>query len=136
MAPVEWRKPDLAVKLARRALRRDSSQATYLNTLAVALYRLKDWEASLDAMRRSLPASNEWAAYDLYFLAMASHQLREERAATDYYHQAVYWHETHEPALSRTSRRELAEIRREAEATLEVAGTHRAGAPNRPQESP
>jgi tetratricopeptide (TPR) repeat protein len=117
-APAEFRQPEQALDLVRRALRREPNRAAYLNTLGVALCRHGDWDESVDALRRSLRAGSDAPACDLFFLADCLHHLSEERLAREAFEQAVYWHDVHEPHLDRQTRSELAGFRDEVQALL------------------
>jgi WD40 repeat protein/Tfp pilus assembly protein PilF len=125
--PATFWNPERALQLVRRALRLEPGLATYVNTLGVAHYRRGNPDEAIDAFQRSLRTSEE-PGCDLYFLALCYRQLNEPQRARKYYEQAVYWNETHAPALERASRDELAEIRREVE-TVFVSSLHHAPAP-------
>jgi Flp pilus assembly protein TadD len=117
-APAEFRQPEQALALVRRALRREPERAAYLNTLGVALCRHGDWDESVDALRRSLRAGSDAPASDLYFLAVCFHHLQNERQAREAFEQALYWHDVHEPNLNHQTRSELDAIRDEVQALL------------------
>ena len=72
---------DRAVTLGRRALNLAPGEATYFNTLEVALYRADQSDGAVAILERSLEASRGLTdAFDLFFLSMAQHRLghREE----------------------------------------------------------
>jgi tetratricopeptide (TPR) repeat protein len=86
------------------------SQAIYLNTLGVAEYRVGRNVEAIETLNRSLAAGSTSAGFDLYFLAMAHHQLGHREEARGLYDQAVRWmggqktlsvSEKDEPAASR-----------------------------------
>ncbi len=75
------RDPERAVALARQAVALAPDQSIYLNTLGVALYRAGRYAEAVDVLERSLAAGRgEFDAFDLFFLAMAHHQLGIIRA--------------------------------------------------------
>ena len=67
--------------------------------------------------RSSSKSRREGAAIDLFFLAMAHHQLGNHQKARGCYDEAVRWL-TAKNALADTSSNGLAEFRAEAESTL------------------
>ena len=115
---IETRHPEMALALVRCAVDGAPGRPEYLNTLGVAHCRCSDWKQATDVLQRSLSSGSGTPAYDWYFLALAWHNLGNARRAADFFDQAVYWHDTHEPRLESTSRRELKAMRREIEEQL------------------
>jgi tetratricopeptide (TPR) repeat protein len=74
--PAPTADPARALNLARRAVELTPNRATYHNTLGVVLYRAGRYAEAVPVLERSLAAGNGQAdAFDLFFLAMAHHQL-------------------------------------------------------------
>jgi tetratricopeptide (TPR) repeat protein len=113
--PEGVRAPGEALKLAARAIRLAPGRATYANTLGLAYYRLGRWDEAVEALRRSLKEP-EYAAHDLFFLAMSYQRLGDTAKARDCYDQAVYWCETHREGFDNAMREELEGFRAEADA--------------------
>jgi tetratricopeptide (TPR) repeat protein len=94
--PVHTRDPARALDLARRAVELTPDQAIYHNTLGVALYRAARYDESVTVLERSLAAGRgEADAFDLFFLAMARHQLGQIARARADFDRAVRWRRDH-----------------------------------------
>jgi serine/threonine protein kinase/WD40 repeat protein len=90
--PAHLRDPERAVSLARKAIARAPGTAHYLNTLGVALYRAGRYAEAITTLERSLAArKGEADAFDLFFLAMARHQLGQIVRASADFASAVQW---------------------------------------------
>ncbi len=120
--PFIERDADSAVSLARVAVARAPDQQANLNTLGLALYRTREYRESVDVLTRSLgEGGGEFAAYDLFLLAMAEHALGRRAQARACLDRAVLWCDGHKTILRR-SLRDLAAFRAEAEAVLDDPG--------------
>ena len=116
--PFIRRDPERAVAWARRAVALAPGVQLSLNTLGAALYRTGQYAEAISVLDRSLAAGKgKLAAFDLFFLAMAHHQLGHQREARGHYDQAVRWLEAQKD-LSALHTNELAAFRAEAEAVL------------------
>jgi uncharacterized protein HemY len=116
------RDPDRALALARQAVALARDQSLYLNTLGVALFRAGQYAEATDVLERSRGASrDEFDAYDLFFLAMAHHNLGHPVRARTYSDQAVRWLDG-KRALPLQYVQELTAFRAEAEAMLAGPG--------------
>jgi tetratricopeptide (TPR) repeat protein len=94
--PAHLRDPERAVSLARKAVARAPGTAIYLNTLGVALYRAGRYAEAITTLERSLAVGkNEADAFDLFFLAMARHQLGQIVRARADFESAVRWRLDH-----------------------------------------
>ncbi len=113
------RNPQRALTLARRAVDLRPNQACYLNTLGVAQYRAGRNAEAAATLQRSLAVNHgEFAAFDLFFLAMAHHRLGHRAAARECFDRAVRWL-SEQKKLSDQHTRELANFRAEAQALLD-----------------
>ncbi|MFI5455450.1 MAG: protein kinase [Isosphaerales bacterium] len=116
--PPSTRDPEHARSLARRATELAPGQAFYLNTLGVALYRAGRYVEAIEALDRSRAAgSSGLDGFDLFFLAMAHHQLGHREQARGCYDQAVRWLGA-QKSLPASYAKELTAFRAEAEAVL------------------
>jgi tetratricopeptide (TPR) repeat protein len=94
--PATARNPARALDLARRAVELTPEQAIYHNTLGVALYRASRFAEAVPVLERSLAAGHGQAdAFDLFFLALARHQLGRVAAARADFDRAVQWRRDH-----------------------------------------
>jgi tetratricopeptide (TPR) repeat protein len=115
---VYLRDPERAVSLARKAVALAPSQANFLNTLGIAVYRTGRYADAIATLEQSLAANGgKLAAFDLFFVAMARHRLGERVQARDSFDRAVRWW-GEQQQLPEPYAEELAEIRAEAEAVL------------------
>jgi tetratricopeptide (TPR) repeat protein len=82
------------------------------NTLGVALYRAREWEASVAAVEKSMSIRRGGDSFDWFFLAMAHWQLGDQQQARKWYDQAVAWMEKNQPENEelRRFRAEAAEL--------------------------
>jgi tetratricopeptide (TPR) repeat protein len=120
--PVNQRDAERAVALARRAVELAPGQPMLLNTLGLALYRAGQYAEAVSVLEQSLAArKGGFAAFDLFFLAMAHHRLGHSEAARSCFDQAVRWlREQKSPTKQHV--KELAAFRAEADAVLGLAG--------------
>jgi tetratricopeptide (TPR) repeat protein len=116
------REPALALELAQQAVRQVPREGTYWNTLGVANYRARKWEAAIKALEEAeklLPG--RYFGFNALFLAMCHHQLKDSAKARDYYDRAVHWSPEYQAKLSSPQQQELQAFRVEAEALLSVS---------------
>ena len=111
--------PQRALTLARRAVDLSPNQACYLNTLGVAQYRAGRYAEAVATLERSLAINRgEFAAFDLFFLAMAHHGLEHRAAARECFDRAVRWL-SEQKNLGDQHIHEMANFRAEAQALLD-----------------
>jgi eukaryotic-like serine/threonine-protein kinase len=91
------RDPKRAVELAERAVKLQPRQGMCWNTLGVAQYRAGQWQAAIEALKKSADLRKGGDSFDWFFLAMANWQLGNKDAARQRYDQAVTWMEKHQP---------------------------------------
>ncbi len=116
--PKSTHDPQRALRLARGAVELNPGDWSYLNTLGVVEFRAGQYPDSIATMERSLqagPGQND--ATNLFFMAMAHHQLGHRAQARDCYNRAVRWQAT-QKNLSAEGATDLAAFRAEAEAVL------------------
>jgi serine/threonine protein kinase/WD40 repeat protein/Tfp pilus assembly protein PilF len=111
-----------ALALAKKAVELTPGEWMYLNTLGVAYYRQGQYEQALQTLERSLHDSKgDYAAYDLFFLAMCHARLGDPAKAKDCYERALRWVQQQSKLLPST-KEELNSFRSEAEALLRQQG--------------
>ena len=82
--PKASRDPSKALPFARRATELAPNEPLCWNTMALVEYRLGQWSAGDEAVRRSIRLNPEGATpYDLLILAMCDHQLRRHESARE-----------------------------------------------------
>ena len=82
---------DEALVHARKCVALTPNDATAVNTLALAEYRVHHWDESIAAARRSITLRNGGSAYDSFFLAMAHAQKGEKDEARKWFDKAAAW---------------------------------------------
>jgi serine/threonine protein kinase/WD40 repeat protein len=108
------------LSLAKKAVELSSGEWFYLNTLGVAYYRVGQYEEAIETLERSLQESGgEYAAYDLFFLAMSHARRGEAAEAKDCYERALRWIKDDQDNLTPKEKEELDAFRIEAEAALQ-----------------
>ena len=120
VAPESSRNPrrvDLAVRLARSAVKAEPGRDIYRNTLGVALHRAGDFPGAIAELERSvrLDPGESHFAHDGFFLAMDHWQLGNRVKAMAYFDRSVVWMEVCAPTDP-----ELPGFRAEAEALLDT----------------
>jgi eukaryotic-like serine/threonine-protein kinase len=116
--PASNRDPERGLFLARRAAELAPQEPLYLNTLGVAQYRAYQYAETTATLEQSLAAGRgEYAAFDLFFLAMAHHRQGHREKARAYFDRAVAWLAA-QKNLPDQYAKELAVFRAEAEAVL------------------
>jgi len=83
----------------------------------VALYRLGQHEQAVACLEKNVPHSQQYVAFDLYFLAMSHHHLGQPARAREYFDRANA-SAAAETGLWPGHRQELAAFRAEAEKVL------------------
>jgi WD40 repeat protein len=93
-----WRDVPRAVELSRSALHLEAKNGLHWNTLGVAYYRAGNWQATIEALKKSNELLNgEEQSFNAFFLAMAQWQLGDKEEAHKCYEQAVQWMEKNKP---------------------------------------
>ena len=119
---VMQRDSDRALALARQAVALAPGQTLYLNTLGVVLYRAGRYAEAVETLERSLKAGHgESDAFDLFFLAMAHHDLGHAAQARTSFERAVHWLNGRTNLVPQYAE-ELASFRAEAEVILAKPG--------------
>jgi WD40 repeat protein/tetratricopeptide (TPR) repeat protein len=109
-----------ALEHARRAVALTPGQATYLNTLGVALCRNGSCPEAIPVLEKSLANGRGQAdGYNLFFLAICHARLGDRTKARQYFDRAVKW--TASAKLPAEWAAELKSFRAEAEAELKRA---------------
>jgi Tfp pilus assembly protein PilF len=120
-APEPFRNPAEAIEHARRAVELAPGNQLSLNTLGVALYRAGKFAEAVETLEKCERAGQgEFAAFDLFFLAMAHYKLGHGRQAHTCFEQATRWFESSRKTLTPNDIKELTSFRAEAERTLAV----------------
>ncbi|MBI3409190.1 MAG: protein kinase [Planctomycetes bacterium] len=108
-----------ALPLSRKAVAIEPFNFLYQNTLGVTLYRLGQYDESVHCLEANLPLSRDYAAFDLYFLAMSYHHLGESANALDCFERANASVKA-ATILDARERQELTNFRAEAEKALGI----------------
>jgi tetratricopeptide (TPR) repeat protein len=85
------------LECARQAVRHEPGLRLYPNTVGVAHYRAGQWQAAVEALRRSLGQKGREDCRDGFFLAMAYWRLGDEPSARRWYDTAVRWRVKEDP---------------------------------------
>jgi Tfp pilus assembly protein PilF len=117
--PKELRDPKEALVLSRRAVELAAGVATYHNTLGIALYANGGLPEAVAELEKSLELGRgEYAAHDLFFLAMCHHRLGDAVKAKDCRERAGRWFADHRGKLPPEQIEELTQFQTEADAVL------------------
>jgi tetratricopeptide (TPR) repeat protein len=117
--PLQERDPAQALPLAEKAVALRPEEPMYDNTLGVVYFRLERYGPAVEALERSLrETEGEYAAYDLFFLAMCHARRGEAAAARDAYDRAVKWVQKWQNQLRAEEKQDLDAFWAEAEAEL------------------
>jgi tetratricopeptide (TPR) repeat protein len=111
----KFRDPARAVELAKKAIAQAPMDGGLWNTLGVAQYRAGDWQASVDALEKSMKLRKGGDSFDWFWLAMAQAKLGNKAPAQEWHQRAVAWMEKNQP-----NDHELRRFRSEAEDVLEL----------------
>jgi len=80
---------DLALQMARQAVDKNPNNGNFWNTLGVAQYRMKEWQAAITALEKARALHSGGDACDLLFLAMAHWQLGNQEQARQWQQKAL-----------------------------------------------
>ena len=114
--PKEVRSPAEALREAQRAIDLATDQPLYQNTLGVALYRNDNFAEAIQSLEKSLASGHsDFAAYDLFFLAMCHHRRGDADKAKDCRERAAKWFAEHRANLPPEQIEELKQFETEAD---------------------
>jgi tetratricopeptide (TPR) repeat protein len=113
---LKLRDPEQAVAHALKAVELAPDYADAWTTLGVSQYRKGDWDAAIEALRKSTQLANGGNSRHFFFLAMAHWKLNEKEKARTWYDRAVAWMDKNSPQDE-----ELKRFRDEATALLGLA---------------
>ncbi|MCI0742214.1 MAG: tetratricopeptide repeat protein [Gemmataceae bacterium] len=117
--PEAVRNPQRALSLARQADQQQPGTYSYLTGLAVAHYRLDQFDRAVESLTRAAAARKDGpTATSLFFLAMCRHRLGDAVGARADYDRALAWWQT-QRGLSEHRLEQLVAFREEAEAVLQ-----------------
>src|SRR5262249_2351834 len=96
-------------------------KASFWNTLGVAHYRAREWEAAVRALEESEKlAPGKFLGYNAFFLAMCHQQLGDTARAREQFDGAVSWFQENQGKMSAGQQQELKAFRAETEALLQL----------------
>jgi tetratricopeptide (TPR) repeat protein len=104
--PPAVRAPDQALPLAQRAVRLFPQDGHLQNTLGVVSYRLRQYDAAVETLRRSL-RGGACPGLNLFVLALCHDKLGEPAKAQDCYDEAMTWWTSHRPTLAKQQNKEV-----------------------------
>jgi serine/threonine protein kinase/Flp pilus assembly protein TadD len=118
-ADPQFRDPQQAVALAKKAVQLEPQSGNNWNTLGVALYRAGQFAEAIPALERGLrEQKGQNDAYSLFFLAMCHHRLGAATKARECRERAANWFQKHKSELTADGIRELSEFQAEADAVV------------------
>jgi tetratricopeptide (TPR) repeat protein len=97
------RDPRRAVEIAREAIQMSPKNWTATDALGIALFRIGDWQASIDAFEKSIalvgmdPLPQYIDPKRWLYIAMAEWRLGNKDKAREWYDRAVQWMEKSKP---------------------------------------
>jgi tetratricopeptide (TPR) repeat protein len=108
----QFRDPQRAVQLSKKALQVVPLSAEYWSDLGIAQYRAGAWQAAVEALTKAMEFDQGSDSGEWFFLAMAHWQRGDKKEARRWYQQANDWMEKHQPgdAELRRFRAEAAEL--------------------------
>ena len=86
-----------AVRLAKAAVALKPGAGIFWNTLGVAHYRTRSWDAAVEALEKAMGLRAGGDGLDWFFLGMAHRQLGHEDEARLWYGRAVEWMDKNKP---------------------------------------
>jgi len=117
--PTALRNAKEAVELAERAVQIQPDNRYYANTLAVAYYRDGQFDKSVPRFEANIQnRADAMVCFDLYFLAMAQHQLDDKEKAEATLRRSIQVHRQRAAEFSREHAIEARGIRAEAVALI------------------
>jgi tetratricopeptide (TPR) repeat protein len=110
----EYRDYRRAVELARRAVTLDGTASKHWNTLALALYRTRDWPGSVKAVLKAMEMTDADDVRDWFLLAICQWHIAQEHRARQ-----LFLHALRRIPAGADQHEYLAELRHEAEALFD-----------------
>jgi tetratricopeptide (TPR) repeat protein len=119
--PQEFRAPDKALSLARKAVELAPSSWPFCHTLGVVHYRLDQYREAVEALERGIKNNKgQETAFDLYVLALCHARLGDAPKANGCFDRAMKWTEA-QKNLPAEQVEELKAFQAEAERLLKEA---------------
>jgi eukaryotic-like serine/threonine-protein kinase len=88
--------PIQGLALARKAVALEPNKWMFVNTMGVAAFRTRDWQAATEFLQKSMSVTGG-GAHDFFFLAMIKWHQGNKNEARSFYDKAVAWTDTNKP---------------------------------------
>ncbi len=120
MAPPALRDADRAVELAEEAMRLESENTTYRNTLAAAYLRAGRYTQAIEELQKNVGVTaDDQLPWDLFLLSLCHSEQHQSSVAREYFRMGLRWMHVQDgdkPLIRADLRPELEYLRDEAEA--------------------
>jgi tetratricopeptide (TPR) repeat protein len=110
-----WYNPAEGLRLAKKAVKIEPNEWSYLHTLGVAAFRAHDWDTAAKVLQQATTFTGS-GSHVTFFLAMTYWNQGQQKEAQEMYNRAVAWMDQHKP-----NDPELRKFKNEAKSLLGTA---------------